>query len=349
VEQPRRPLRIGMLAPIAWRVPPRAYGPWERVVSILTEGLVARGVDVTLFATADALTGAHLAAVAPRPYAEAPPLDAKVWECLHIAQAFERAAEFDLLHNHFDFLPLSYSGLVRTPVLTTIHGFSSDRILPVYERYNASTHYVAISDADRHPRLDYAATIHHGIPLEEFTFRRDPDDYLLFFGRIHPDKGAAEAIAVARRAGRRLLLAGIVHDEAYFARAIAPHLDGDRVAFVGLADPARRDALLGGAVALLHLVAFAEPFGLSMIEALACGTPVIAFRRGSIPEVVDEGVTGFVVDTVAEAVAAVPRAAALDHARVWRRAEECFSQERMVEDYLHVYEAIVREHGRAHH
>jgi len=280
MESSRRPLRIGMLAPIAWRVPPRAYGPWERVVAILTEGLVAHGVDVTLFATADSRTTARLAAVAPRPYAEDPPLDAKVWECLHIAHAFERADEFDLIHNHFDFLPLSYSGLVRTPVLTTIHGFSSERILPVYERYNASTHYVAVSDADRHPRLDYAATIHHGIPLEEFTFRREPDDYLLFFGRIHPDKGAAEAIAVARGAGRRLLLAGIVHDEAYFDRAIAPHLDGDRVAFVGLADPARRDALLGGATALLHLVHFAEPFGLSMIEALACGTLRRRQRRG---------------------------------------------------------------------
>jgi len=347
VKNARRPLRVGMLAPIAWRVPPRAYGPWERVVAILTEGLVARGVDVTLFATADSLTSARLAAVAPRPYAEEPPLDAKVWECLHIAHAFERAAEFDLLHNHFDFLPLSYSGLIRTPVLTTIHGFSSDRILPVYERYNATTHYVAISDADRHPHLAYAATIYHGIPLEEFTFRREPDDYLLFFGRIHPDKGAAEAIEVARRAGRRLLLAGIVHDEAYFARAIAPRLDGDRVAFLGMADPARRDALLGGASALLHLIDFDEPFGLSMIEAMACGTPVIAYRRGAIPEVVDEGETGYIVGDIEEAVAAVPRAAALDRARIRRRAEERFSQGRMVEDYLRVYEAILREHGHA--
>ena len=335
-------MRIAMLAPISWRVPPREYGPWERVVAILTEGLVARGIDVTLFATADSHTGARLAAVAPRPYSEDPGLDAKVWECLHIAHAFERADEFDLIHNHFDFLPLSYSQLVRTPLLTTIHGFSSERILPVYERYNGRTHYVAISDADRHPRLDYAATIHHGIPLDEFTFRREPDDYLLFFGRIHPDKGAAEAIEVARRAGRRLLLAGLIHDQGYFDRAIAPHLDGDRVAFVGLADPARRDALLGGAVALLHLVNFAEPFGLSMVEAMACGTPVIAFGHGSIPEVVDEGETGFVVGSLDAAVAAVARAAALDRGRIRRRAAERFSQERMVGDYLQVYEAIAR-------
>src|SRR5215510_9189139 len=136
-------MRIAILAPIAWRVPPRQYGPWERVVSLLTEGLVARGVDVTLFATADSETSARLAAVCPRPYAEDPPLDAKVWECLHIASAFERAGEFDLIHNHFDFLPLSYSGLVETPVVTTIHGFSSERILPVYQRYNRHTHYVS--------------------------------------------------------------------------------------------------------------------------------------------------------------------------------------------------------------
>ena len=334
-------MRIGMLAPISWRVPPREYGPWERVVSILTEGLVARGVEVTLFATADSLTTARLAAVAPRPYSEDPDLDAKVWECLHIAHAFERADEFDLIHNHFDFLPLSYSGLVRTPLLTTIHGFSSERIVPAYERYNGRTHYVAISNADRDPRLDYAATIHHGIPLEEFTFRREPADYLLFFGRIHPDKGAAEAIEVARRTGRRLLLAGMVHDQGYFDRAIAPHLDGDRVVFLGVADPATRDTLLGGAVALLHLVNFAEPFGLSMVEAMACGTPVIAFGRGSIPEVVDEGETGFVVNSLDEAVAAVERAAALDRGQIRRRAEERFSQERMVDDYLRVYEAIL--------
>jgi glycosyltransferase involved in cell wall biosynthesis len=339
-------MRIGMLAPISWRVPPREYGPWERVVAILTEGLVARGVDVTLFATADSLTSARLAAVAPRPYSEDPTLDAKVWECLHIAHAFERAAEFDLIHNHFDFLPLSYSGLVSTPVLTTIHGFSSERILPVYQRYNDRSYYVAISDADRHQRLDYVATIHHGIPLAEFTPRDEPGDSLLFFGRIHPDKGAAEAIEVARRAGRRLILAGIVHDHDYFARAIAPHLDGDRVRYVGVADPARRDALLGGALALLHLIAFDEPFGLSMVEAMACGTPVIAHGRGSIPEVVEEGVTGFVVGSIEEAVEAVGRAGDLDRRLIRRRAEERFSQGRMVEDYLRVYEMVVEGHRR---
>jgi glycosyltransferase involved in cell wall biosynthesis len=329
-----------MLAPIAWRVPPRHYGPWERVVSLLTEGLVARGVDVTLFATADSETAARLAAVCPRPYAEDPTLDAKVWECLHIASVFERAAEFDVIHNHFDFLPLSYSGLVETPLLTTIHGFSSAKILPVYQRYNAGCHYVAISDADRSPSLDYLATVYHGIPLDEFTLRPAPDDYLLFFGRIHPDKGAAEAIEVARRAGRRLIIAGIVQDESYFAREVAPHLDGERVRYVGSVGPADRDALLGGAHALLHLIGFDEPFGLSMVEAMACGTPVIAYNRGSVPEVVRHGETGWVADGLTDAVAAVRAVGALDRTQIRTYVAERFSRERMVDNYLQLYEAI---------
>ena len=329
-----------MLAPIAWRVPPRHYGPWERVVSLLTEGLVGRGADVTLFATADSETSARLAAVCPRPYAEDPTLDAKVWECLHIASLFERAAEFDVIHNHFDFLPLSYSGLVDTPLLTTIHGFSSAKILPVYQRYNAGCHYVAISDADRHPSLDYLATVYHGIPLEEFSLRLLPDDYLLFFGRIHPDKGVAEAIEVARRAGRRLIIAGIVQDEAYFAEQVAPHLDGDRVRYVGSVGPAERDALLGGAYALLHLISFDEPFGLSMVEAMACGTPVIACGRGSVPEVVRHGESGWIVTGVSDAVAAVAAVGALDRGQIRASVAERFSRERMVEAYLQLYEEI---------
>ena len=339
-------MKIAMLAPIAWRVPPRGYGPWERLVGLLTEGLVARGVDVTLFATADSLTSARLAAVCPRPYGEDPAIDAKVWECLHIAQAFERAGEFDLIHNHFDFLPLSYSQLVRTPVVTTIHGFSSERILPVYERYNGQTSYVAISAADRRPTLDYAATIHHGIDLGEFTLRREVGDYLLFFGRIDAEKGAAAAIEVARRSGRRLLLAGIISDQAYFDQQVAPHLDGERIVYLGPVGPARRDTLLGGAYALLHLIDFAEPFGLSMVEAMACGTPVIAFGRGSVPEVVRDGQTGFVVATIDEAIAALPRIVALDRDGIRRHTAEHFGRERMVGDYLRAYAAILERTGR---
>jgi glycosyltransferase involved in cell wall biosynthesis len=334
-----------MLAPISWRVPPRHYGPWERVVSLLTEGLVERGLEVTLFATADSLTRARLVAVCPRPYSEDPSLDPKVWECLHIAAAFERAAEFDLIHNHFDFLPLTYSGLVQTPVMTTIHGFSSERILPVYQKYNKRTYYVAISNADRHPSLDYIATVYHGIALEEFTLRTDPGDYLLFFGRIHPDKGTAEAIEVARRSGRRLIIAGIIHDRAYFDREVAPHLDGERIRYVGSVGPAERDRLLGGAYALLHLVNFKEPFGLSPVEAMACGTPVIARPLGAIPEIIRHGETGFLVSGVDEAVTALSQVPHLDRARIRQHVATHFNRDRMVEDYLRVYQEVLRGQG----
>ncbi len=343
-------MRVAMLAPISWRVPPRHYGPWERVVSLLTEGLVSRGVDVTLFATADSVTRAKLAGVCPRPYSEDPALDAKVWECLHVSEVFERAGEFDLIHNHFDFLPLSYSGLVRTPVLTTIHGFSSERIVPVYEKYNGKTYYVSISDADRHPRLDYVATVHHGVPLEEFTFRRERGEYLLFFGRIHRDKGVAEAIEVARRAGRRLVIAGVIHDQDYFRREVEPRIDGDRAQYVGSVGPAERDELLGGADALLHLINFNEPFGLSMIEAMACGTPVIARPRGSVPEIVRHQETGFIVKDLDEAVEAVGLLGEISRERARRRVEESFSRERMVENYIGVYESVLkmpRSHRRS--
>lgn len=340
-------MRIGMLAPISWRVPPRHYGPWERVVALLTEGLVRRGLDVTLFATADSVTTATLESVCPRPYSEDPSLDPKVWEGLHIAAAFEQAGRFDLLHNHFDFLPLTYSGLVSTPILTTIHGFSSERILPAYARYNARTFYVAISDADRHPALDYVATIHHGIDLAEFTPRREPGAYLLFFGRIHPDKGAREAVEVARRSGYPLILAGIIQDQAYFDEAVAPHLGTSQIQYIGSVGPERRDALLGGAYALLHLIHFEEPFGLSVAEAMACGTPVLATPRGSMPELVRHGETGFLVRTVEEAAEYLPALGALDRARICRYAAGAFGQDRMVDAYVEVYKEIVRKRRAA--
>ena len=330
-----------MLAPISWRVPPRHYGPWELVVSLLTEGLVERGVDVTLFATADSVTSARLDAVCPRPLMEDPTLDAKVWEALHLANAFEHAGALDLVHNHYDFLPLTYSRLISTPLVTTIHGFSSDRIRTVYRRYDDRVAYVSISDADRDPDLSYAATVYHGIDLSDFTFRDGPGRRLVFLGRIHPDKGVADAIAVAEAVGLPLVIAGIVHDREYFDREIAPRLDGEAVRYVGPIGPRDRDTLLGSAVALLHLVEFPEPFGLSMIEAMACGTPVIARRRGSVPEVIDEGITGFVVDDVAGAIAAVDRARSLDRRGVRTRAAERFSRDRMVDDYLRVYERVL--------
>ena len=335
------PLRVAVLAPISWRVPPRHYGPWEQFVSLLTEGLVQRGLDVTLFATTDSLTKARLVGTAPRGYSEDPTIDAKVWECLHISAVFERAAEFDLIHNSFDFLPLSFSGLVDTPVVTTIHGFSSERILPVYQKYNGRSHYVAISDSDRHPSLEYAATIHHGIDMGAFATGAGSRDYLLFFGRIHPDKGTEQAILVARRAGLPLVIAGIVQDRGYFERAVEPHIDGDRVRFVGAVGPEAKSELLGGARALLHLVSFDEPFGFSVVEAMACGTPVIATRRGSMPELITEGVNGRLVDSTAEAVQALAGIADLDAEGVRASVQSRFDKSRMVDEYIAVYRSIV--------
>ena len=332
-----------MLAPIAWRVPPRHYGPWEQFVSLLTEGLVARGVDVTLFATADSITAARLVGTAPAGYEEDRALDAKVWEALHIEAVFERADEFDLIHNSFDFLPLSFSRLVDTPVVTTIHGFSSERIVPVFERYDDVGYSVAISDADRHERLHYAATIHHGIEMREFELGAGKDGYLLFFGRIHPDKGTAEAIEVAERAGVPLIVAGIVQDQDYFDRLVAPRLDGERVRYVGPVGADRRGALLGGALALLHLVNFDEPFGFSVVEAMACGTPVIASARGSMPELVRQGESGFLVDSLDGAVAAVGACRSLDRAAVRESVERRFDAGRMVEDYLRLYREVVAD------
>jgi glycosyltransferase involved in cell wall biosynthesis len=334
-------LRIAVLAPVAWRVPPRHYGPWEQFASLLTEGLVARGLDVTLFATADSITRAHLVGTAPMGYAEDPTVDAKVWEALHIAAAFERAGDFDVIHNGFDFLPLSFSRLVDTPVVTTIHGFSSESILPVYERYNDIGHYVAISDADRHDRLDYAATIHHGIDVGEFNVGSGDGAYLLFFGRIHPDKGTVEAIDVAQRVGLPLLIAGIVQDRDYFERLVEPRLDGAQVSYVGPVDRDRRAAVLGAATALLHLIDFDEPFGFSVVEAMACGTPVVARRRGSMTEIIRQGENGFLVDTVDEAVAAVRASMALDRRLVRASVEGRFDAARMVDDYLALYRRLV--------
>ena len=334
-----------MLAPISWRVPPRHYGPWELVTSRLTEGLVGRGVEVTLFASADSVTRAKLEAVCPRPLCEDPSLDAKVWEALHIANAFEKSRHADILHNHYDFLPLTYSRFVDVPIVMTVHGFSSPKILPVYERYADRVRFVAISDADRAPGLPYAATIHHGIPFDDYPLGRGDGGYLLFFGRIHHDKGTAEAIEVARRAGLPLVIAGLVHDEGYHAREVLPHVDGERVRYVGSVDQREGARLLGGAVALLHLVNFDEPFGLSMVEAMATGTPVIATPRGSVPEVVDDGVTGAIVGDIDEAVDAIARVSRLDRATVRERACARFSQDRMVSAYLALYERILS--GRA--
>ncbi|MFN0030267.1 MAG: glycosyltransferase family 4 protein [Acidimicrobiales bacterium] len=334
-------MRIAVLSPLAWRTPPRHYGPWELFASLLTEGLVAQGHDVTLFATGDSLTAAALVATSPAGWSEDDRIEPKVAECLHIASVFERADEFDLIHNSFDFLPLTYSRLVPTPVVTTIHGFSSPRIVPVYQQYNDIGTYVAISHADRHPALHYGATIHHGIDTDAFALATEVGEDLLFFGRIHPDKGTAHAIEVARRSGRRLVIAGIIQDQRYFDEAVAPHLDGDRVVYLGAVGGDRRQATLAGAHALLHLVDFDEPFGFSVVEAMASGTPVIAHRRGSMPELIEHGSNGFLVDSIEGAVEAVELAGDLDREAIRAGAVARFSVAVMAARYEELYRAVL--------
>lgn len=332
-------MRVAMLAPIAWRTPPRNYGPWELVTSLLTEELVARGVDVTLFATLDSLTSGRLCGVVPAPYSEDPTIDAKVWEYRHLAHLFERAGEFDIIHNQADFPAHAFSRLVETPIVTTIHGFSSERIFPMYKEFEDHIHYVAISEADRHPGLRYAATIHHGIDLEAFPFDPKGSNDLLFFGRIHHSKGTREALEVAQAAGRRLNLYGIVQDEAYFGREVKPRLMKGGASFLGAAGGADRARALGGARALLHLVNFEEPFGLSVVEAMACGTPVIATPRGSMPEIIEHGVNGFLVNSLEEAAAAVEKVDQLDRAEIRRSVERRFSVQRMADQYVALYQS----------
>ena len=310
---------------------------------MLTEALVKRGVDVTLFATLDSETTGTLDGVVPAPYGDDPSIDAKVWEFRHLANLFERADQFDLIHNQADFPAHAFARLIDTPIVTTIHGFSSDRILPMYREYQDVVHYVAISDADRHPSLRYAATIHHGIPIDDFPLNPKGGEDLLFFGRIHPDKGAAEAIQVARRSARHLHMYGIVQDSEYHEAKVAPADDGEHMTYHGVVGGAQRLSALGNACALLHLINFDEPFGLSVIEAMACGTPVIASRRGSMPELIEHGVTGFLVDSLEEANQAIERIDEIDRQSVRSAVAERFTIDRMADAYLATYRRILGE------
>ena len=287
------------------------------------------------------MTTVRLRSTSPCGWNEDDSIEPKVAEALHIAAFFEHAADLDIIHNGFDFLPLTYSGLVDTPVVTTIHGFSSDRILPAYERYDGTTAYVAISDADRHPALHYAATIHHGIDTAAFAVDPDPGEHLLFFGRIHPDKGTATAIDVAARAGRRLVIAGIIHDQRYYDEQVAPHVDGDTVRYIGPVTAADRSAVLGAAYALLHLIDFEEPFGYSVVEALACGTPVIAQRRGSMPELITDGVTGYLVNDAEAAVGAIHAAGSLERHTIREASVIRFARSTMIDRYVDVYRSLL--------
>jgi glycosyltransferase involved in cell wall biosynthesis len=331
--------RVAVLSPVAWRTPPRQYGAWETVASNITEGLVARGWDVTLFATGDSVTRAHLHAVVDKGYEEDCAIDPKVAEYLHISEAFEHAAEFDLIHSHYDFMALSYSRLVRTPVLTTIHGFSSSQIMPVYQKYHDG-YFVSISDSDRAPGLSYLATVYNGIDLALYPYQKSGGQDLIFLGRIHPDKGVHLAIAVARLSGLPLLIAGIIQDKEYFRTQVEPYLDDREIRYIGPVDVPGKNELFGRARALLHLNTIPERFGLVLAEANAAGVPVVAMDLGSCREVIQEGQTGFLVNNVNEAVRSLERISEIDRAACRKRVQECFSVDTMVEAYERVYSTI---------
>ena len=339
-----RGCRVALLAPIAWPTPPPGYGPWEQIAYNIADGMRRRGLDVTLFATGDSAFAGRVASVVPAGISEDPTLNGDVYGALHIGRLFERAADFDLIHNNFDWKPLTYAlATTAPPLITTIHGFSSPPILAAYYAGAARSFYCSISDADRDPGLDYLATTYNGIDPTTFTFVDRAGDYLLFFARFHPEKGAHLAIEIAKRAGIRLKMAGIPHDEAYFREQVLPHIDGDAVQFLGHVRGAQRDALLGGALALVHMTTRPERFGLTLIEAMACGTPVLGAAMGSVPEIVVDGVTGFTCATTGEAVARVPQLAALSRAACRERVTSTFSTERMVDRYLDAYQRALAQ------
>ena len=336
-------MKIALLSPVVWRTPPQKYGPWEQVASNIAEGLIEIGIDVTLFATGDSITKGKLEYIIEKPYGENPSMDAKVCECLHISYLMERASEFDIIHNNFDFLPITYSRLIKTPMVTTIHGFSSPKIIPVYKRYNDINNYVSISNSDRSPELEYIATIYNGINEKEFKFKEKQGDYLLFFGRIHPEKGTYECIQIAINAKMKLIISGLIQDEKYFKEKVEPFINNENIIYVGNSGPEKRDELLGGAYALLHPINFEEPFGLSVVESYFCGTPVIAYTRGSMPELILDGKTGFLVSDVNDAVETLKNIKNLDRKDCLRWAESNFTRLKMAEEYIDVYKKILNK------
>ncbi len=335
----RKDKKIAILSPVAWRTPPRHYGAWETVASNITEGLVEKDWDITLFATKDSITKAKLQAVIEKGYEEDKTQEAKVAECLHISELMENANKFDLIHNNYDFLPLTYSKLVETPMLTTIHGFSSDEIKKVYRKYK-NLYYVSISNSDRDPELPYLATVYNGIDLEQITFHEKPGKFLAFLGRIHPDKGTHLAIKVAHKTGQNLIIAGIIQDRDYFENMLKPHIDEKQIKYIGPVNPEQRNELFRQTKTLLHLNTIPERFGLVMAEAMAAGIPVIASDLGSCREVIEDKKTGFLVNDTIQAAEALEKINSIDRKYCRKRVEQNFSIEKMVSDYEKVYQKI---------
>jgi glycosyltransferase involved in cell wall biosynthesis len=338
-----QPLRIAHVAPVATSVPPPKSGSVQTMTSLLTEGLVARGHKVTLFATGDSRTSAILHATYPHGYWH----DETMWpwemyEMLNIAAAVERAREFDVIHYEASYYPMSlaFTRLTSTPVVQTLHHAPRPSEIALWRRYPEAP-FIAISQEQARllSGLNVAGVVLHSVETDRFSFREHPDDYLLFLGRFTEGKGVLQAIAVARRAGLRLLLAAA--DEEYYRERVAPHVDGRQIVYVGEADFQTKVKLYGGARALLYPVQAGEPFGLVMAEAMACGTPVAALDRGAVREVVDEGITGQVFADADAMAQGLDRVLGLDRQLVRRHAVKRFGVERMVDEYVNVYHRIV--------
>ncbi len=333
--------KIAILGPVAWRTPPRAYGAWETVAGNIAEGLVARGFkNVTLFATKESITKANLVGWLEKGYEEDKSQMPLVSTVYHIQKVMEMADQFDLIHNNFDFIPLAFLRLIKTPMLTTIHGFSDEDIKRVY-RDHKDAYYTSISDSDRDSELPYLATVYNGIDLSNLTFREKPGKNLVFYGRIHPDKGLHLAIEVAEKANIPMIVAGIIQDQPYFDEC-AKHFDDKLIKFIGPVNPTQRDALLKEASCVIHLNTIPERFGLVMAESNAAGVPVIAADLGSCREVIADGKTGFLVNNVDEAVEAVGNLDQINRANCRTHVEDNFSIDCMARGYEKVYEEIFR-------
>lgn len=338
-------MRIAQVAPLYESVPPRLYGGTERVVSYLTEELVRQGHDVTLFASGDSLTSAELVPVSPRALRLDPRcVDPYAHQMLLLEAVTKRADEFDLIHYHIDYHHFPLSRRSQTPQLTTLHGrLDIPDLMPVFREF-AEMPVVSISESQRAPlpHANWLATVYHGLPLDLYRFHPKPGEYLAFLGRISPEKRVDRAIEIARRLGIPLKIAAKVDraDAEYFAAEIKPLLDDPLVEFVGEITDEEKSDFLGGACALLFPIDWPEPFGLTLIESMACGTPVIGFRRGSVPEVIDDGLTGFVVEDCAQAVMAFEQIGRLDRRTIRRTFEKRFSVGRMAEDYLRIYKEL---------
>jgi glycosyltransferase involved in cell wall biosynthesis len=341
-------MRIAQVSPLFESVPPKAYGGTERVVSYLTEELVDEGHQVTLFASGDSVTRAQLVPGSPRSLRLDPGCeDQLAHHILMLEQVFRAAGSFDLIHFHLDYLHYSYSRRYPTPNLTTLHGrLTIPDLVPLYREF-AEMPVVSITHSQREPLpwINWKGTVYHGLPADLYRFREGPGQYLAFLGRISPEKHADRAIEIARRVGLRLKIAAKVSepDREYFETVIKPQLKDPMVEFLGEIGEEEKNDLLGNAAALLFPIDWPEPFGLVLIEAMACGTPTVAYRRGSVPEVLEEGVTGFIVEGMEEAVRATRRIHGLSRARCRREFEERFTAERMARDYLAVYERLLQE------